>query len=345
MVRIDADAHVDETEATWDYLGVGDERYRLTTADVPGGRDKKWVADGLEFRRPVRDYQRTGVTAATSQLLDVEARLRHLDQLRIDFQVLFPTMFIRSRFEGHEDAEIAITKSYNRWIADRTSGTDGRMRWVAVLPLRSIDEAVKELEWATEHGAVGVFKKGVECGRLAGDSYFNPIYEAAAALNVPICVHTGSDGFQEAASPVALDAVKAFHPLVTSDVFERLPELRVGIIESGSAWVPFMLNILGGSDRRNHMQAETLDYAINVDLELFRRLNIFVSCQSHDDLPYILQYGMEDNLMVGTDYTHADASAELKALDNIEARGASGNISAEAARKILDDNPRRFYGL
>jgi predicted TIM-barrel fold metal-dependent hydrolase len=180
---------------------------------------------------------------------------------------------------------------------------------------------------------------------LAGDPYFHPIYEAAASLNVPICVHTGSDGPQEAASPVALDAVKAFHPLVTSDVFDRYPALRVGIIESGASWVPFLLNVLGGSDRRNHMQAVTLDYEINVDVDLFRRLNIFVSCQSHDDLPYILQYGMEDNLIVGTDYTHADASAELKALDNIESRGHSGNIPAEIARKILDDNPRRVYGL
>jgi hypothetical protein len=49
--------------------------------------------------------------------------------------------------------------------------------------------------------------------------------------------------------------------------------------------------------------------------------------------------------MIGTDYSHADQSAEIGALDVIEERAAKGEISATVARKILDDNPRRFYGL
>jgi hypothetical protein len=49
--------------------------------------------------------------------------------------------------------------------------------------------------------------------------------------------------------------------------------------------------------------------------------------------------------MIGTDYSHADQSAEMQALDIIEQRGETGEIPAPVARKILDDNPRRFYGL
>ena len=49
--------------------------------------------------------------------------------------------------------------------------------------------------------------------------------------------------------------------------------------------------------------------------------------------------------MIGTDYTHADQSAELRALDVIEQKSATGEISPEAARKILTDNPRRFYAF
>ncbi len=103
--------------------------------------------------------------------------------------------------------------------------------------------------------------------------------------------------------------------------------------------------MLAGSGRRDHMQGVTLDHTILVDVELFARSRIYVACQSHDDLPYILSCGVEDQLLVGTDYTHADQSAELKALDHIEARGASGDISAEVGQKILSENPRRFYGL
>ena len=49
--------------------------------------------------------------------------------------------------------------------------------------------------------------------------------------------------------------------------------------------------------------------------------------------------------MIGTDYSHADQSAEIQALDVIEQRGKKEEIPPSVARKILDDNPRRFYGL
>src|SRR5437763_9857325 len=175
-MRIDADSHVDETEATWDY--IDEPRFKPVTHDPERARnrDLEWISERVQLRRPVRDYRRTGATAATSQLLDVEARLRHLDELRIDVQVLYPTTFIRSTFAGQPDAEIALTKSYNRWMAERTSHSDDRLHWVAMLPLLSIDAAREELRWAKDHGACGVFKKGFECGRRAGDEYFFPLY-------------------------------------------------------------------------------------------------------------------------------------------------------------------------
>ena len=54
---------------------------------------------------------------------------------------------------------------------------------------------------------------------------------------------------------------------------------------------------------------------------------------------------MEDNLMIGTDYSHADQSAEIELWTSSSERGAKGEIPAAVARKIVDDNPRRFYGL
>jgi hypothetical protein len=79
--------------------------------------------------------------------------------------------------------------------------------------------------------------------------------------------------------------------------------------------------------------------------DLFRRNRVYVACQTNDDLPYILKYGTEDSLMIGTDYSHADQSAEIGALDVIEECAKRGDISTAVACKMLDDNPRRFYGL
>ncbi len=347
-MRVDADAHVDETEATWEYLDGADERFRPITLDpgtatVPNDRrpHRLWLIDGYPRLRRWRDDERTGTVKATRELLDVDARLRHMDELRIDVQVLYPTVFLQG-MTGRAEVELALTKSYNRWIAERTEKSNGRLRWVALMPMMSMDEALDELRWAKDHGACGVFKKGVECGRSASDPYFFPLYEEASRLDMPICIHTGT-GNPPTGGPSELsgklNAISAFTDLAMSSVPADYPELRIGWIETGASWVPFLSADLAAK----HLKLTFRPFDFKEDL--FRDSHFYVACDSTDDLPYILQFGTEDRLMVGTDYTHADQSAELDALDIIERKAASEEIPSEVARKILDDNPRRFYGL
>jgi predicted TIM-barrel fold metal-dependent hydrolase len=56
----------------------------------------------------------------------------------------------------------------------------------------------------------------------------------------------------------------------------------------------------------------------------------------------VLEYAGEGQLVVGTDYGHADTSTEIEALRKIK---ADGKISASVADKILDGNARALYGL
>jgi predicted TIM-barrel fold metal-dependent hydrolase len=68
-----------------------------------------------------------------------------------------------------------------------------------------------------------------------------------------------------------------------------------------------------------------------------------VSCYSStDDIEYISQYSTENTLMTGTDYGHVDMSVEIDALRTLE---KNGKVRPELARKILYDNPARFYGI
>ena len=264
-----------------------------------------------------------------------------MDELRIDVQVLYRTVFLQG-MTARAVVELALTKSYNRWIAEATEGSNGRLRWVALMPMMSMDEALEEVRWAKDHGACGVFKKGVECGRSASDPYFYPLYEEASRLDMPICIHTGTGnppapGASELSGK--LNAISAFTDLAMSDVPERFPELRIGWIETGASWVPF----LSADLEAKHLKLTFRPFEFKEDL--FRGSQFYVACDSTDDLPYILKFGTEDRLMVGTDYSHADQSAELDALDIIERKAASEEIPSEVARKILDDNPRRFYGF
>src|SRR5438034_9121231 len=78
---------------------------------------------------------------------------------------------------------------------------------------------------------------------------------------------------------------------------------------------------------------------------VFKENRIYVTCQVDEDLPYILQYVGEDNLIVGSDYTHRDPSMELEFRKLLQERTDRGEIPQSAIQKILYDNPKVFYGL
>ena len=81
----------------------------------------------------------------------------------------------------------------------------------------------------------------------------------------------------------------------------------------------------------------------NVDKQdVLRKNRIYVACQTDDDLPYVLKYSGEDQLVIGTDYGHNDTSSEILALRKLK---EDGTVPAEIVNKILDDNARALYGL
>ena len=47
-------------------------------------------------------------------------------------------------------------------------------------------------------------------------------------------------------------------------------------------------------------------------------------------------------MVIGSDYGHNDTSTELEALRTL---ADAGSVDERVLTKILDDNPRRLYGL
>ena len=67
-----------------------------------------------------------------------------------------------------------------------------------------------------------------------------------------------------------------------------------------------------------------------------------ILCENTDDLTYVMSCTGEDCLMIGTDYGHHDPSTELNAIHLLR---NDKRLTAAAIGKILDKNPRTFYGL
>ena len=362
MGIIDADTHIDETEDTWEYMQDADLPYKPTTA-YPTNPDPKlpparyWVIDGRRQVRFIRSDKDSGTTVETRELLDVKSRLKHMDELGTDIQVIYPTLFL---MEATEKPEInaAIRRSYNRWLSDRCSQSGGRLRWVCMPPLQNMQYALEEIRWAKDHGACGVLKKGDrEAGKYPADPYFEPFYAEAEKLDLPICIHTGSGvpDFSPAREfshgqfmRTKAAAINGVIGLVLHKVPAKFPKLRFGCIEAGSMWTPFVAYDLRRQQFRQQGRESTgvlgvpkIELASNV----FKENRIYVTCQVDEDLPYILKTVGEDNLMVGSDYTHRDPSMELGFRKELEARTDRGDIPRAAVQKILYDNPKTFYGL
>ena len=136
-----------------------------------------------------------------------------------------------------------------------------------------------------------------------------------------------------------LSVVAAFQSLAEAKIDEKFPRLRFGFVEAGASWIPYIIKELGMRGK-----AERAPYDFKSDFLEHHRF--FVTADTEDDIPLLLdRYGGEDYLMIGTDYSHADASAELRAHQVIEQMGAEGQISPTAADRIASDNARNLYGL
>jgi len=81
---------------------------------------------------------------------------------------------------------------------------------------------------------------------------------------------------------------------------------------------------------------------ITVPANVLREYNIYVTCESDDDLPYIIQNAGDDNIMIGTDYGHTDTSSQVDVMTLLRQRD---DINQDTKDKILYHNPRALYGL
>ena len=87
------------------------------------------------------------------ELSDVTQRLKHLDELGIDVQVLYNSLWLRP-LTRRPDVEIALCWSWNRWLAAVWKLGENRLRWTCVVPALTPEEAVPQIRFAKEHGAV-----------------------------------------------------------------------------------------------------------------------------------------------------------------------------------------------
>ena len=356
MLVIDADSHVEESVAMFCSL---EKRYyprrplalAFDRDTIYGANNAFWVIDGktfpklvgrgwTTFRTPtlMESAQKKPAAIGAQELTDVPARLRDLDKVGIDKQVIYPTLFLSATTEDVE-LEAALLRAYNNFMADGCSQSKGRLYFAALVPMRDIQESVRELRRARSLGAASVMIHGIEWDKVLGKEDLHPFYEEAEKLDIPVCIHLGwgcpaltevfdaQTNFYAAVLPV----VMGFHSVLTSGVLEAFPKLRFACLESGSQWLPWLIHQLR---REPGGQRDPATY--------FREGRFYIACEADEDINYLVQLIGEDALVVASDYPHGDISSEQDMKAAVMARE---DVPLRVREKILSSNPQRLYGI
>jgi predicted TIM-barrel fold metal-dependent hydrolase len=358
MTTIDADAHVIETERTWEYLEGDARQFRPVLSAGQGNSSREmWMIDGQprgfrfptlteqELRRRSEQSGRDVVTAlAAREMDDVELRLQDMDRLGIDVQVLHNTICIE-QLTDRPEIDVALCRSWNRWLWDIWEKGQGRLLWSLLPPVSSIPDAIEEMRLGKAHGAVAVCMRPVEGDRLLPNEYFYPIYEEAQRLDLAIAVHIANGnpamtqlyksnrspggGFSSFRAPT----VMACQQVLMSELGDVFPTLRWGFIEASANWVPWVVSDVR---ERYEVAGKPLpDYPLEAN-------RVYVTCQTNDDLPFVLKHAGEHSIVIGTDYGHFDPSSELDAITVLKEKSG---LPEASIHNILDANPRALYGL
>lgn len=358
MTVVDSDTHLIETSAIWDYLDESERVHRPQPIELEAGvlvppiahpMKSVWIIDGQLYARTNLDFIETAsqgqIKPGALAMTDPDERLKAMDLQGVDVHVLFPSLFLGLAPETPA-VERALTRAYNRFLADRCAGSGGRLRWVMLPALQSMDETLRDIEWARRHGAVGIHLRGLEGDRPIDHPDFFPIYRVAQDLDLPICVHIGhaSPAFRRirrnaenraSRFHMIVPTLLSFNALATGGVAKLFPKLRFGFFEAGSAWITFIV-------QQAHRVRDDRDRKA-FTAQVLRENNLYVTCEEHEELPQILQYAGDERLVLGSDYGHpGDVDETIFVQKKFRARSDIGDTQK---RRVLSDNAAALFAL
>lgn len=366
---IDADGHIVEPKLLWtEYVEPAYRHLAMQFRRTPAGRDELWV-NGENRDDPTINFAASLIPRGLDDPVraakinsddfpaashDPHARLKVMDDERIDIAVLYPTLWLIYGDITDLKASAAICRAYSNWMADFCKTNPKRLYGVAPMPLREVDLAVQEMRRAVkELGFKAVFiRPNPYGGRRLHDPAYDPFWREAEALDVAVAVHSsyfthmptlGEDRYRDVFSYHIVchpfEQQGACMDVICGGVLEKFPKLRIGFLESGVGWLGYWLDRLDGHyDKMRSfvpwLKKTPTEYFLN---------NCWISMDPDErTLKAMVELGAERNILWGSDYPHFDC-AYPGIVREIE--HACEGLAERTRRNIIADNARRFYRL
>lgn len=190
-------------------------------------------------------------------------RVRDLERDGVWGEVLYPSVGFFCTYAIEDPAlQVETCRVYNDWLGDLYGGSD-RHAAVGMLPDLDAQAGVDELQRLPSLGIRSGLLPMHSDRRPYNDSSWEPLWEAAAGLGIPLSFHVGTGRSQTphhgpgAAVVNYVVTVGSAAETVTilsgSGVLERHPALRVVMVESGAGWLAWTLEAMDDAYRDHHM--------------------------------------------------------------------------------------------
>lgn len=275
-----------------------------------------------------------------------ELRLAEMDENGIDVSVLSVTT---PGVQVEPDRAIAVRKArdVNDYLATIMQRHPTRFSGLAHLALQDPAEAANELERAVRDlGMRGALINGHTNGEYLDDAKFDPVWERAQALDVPIYLHPANapdsakclEGYPELLGPAwAWTSETATHTLrmVMGGVFDRFPKVTLVLGHMGET-LPFVLWRL---DSRYKMMKHS--HTLQKMPSQYIRDNVMITTSGSCDVPALLCSMLAlgaDRIMFSVDYPYESTAEAVEFIDRAP-------ISQTDRAKICHLNAERLLKL
>jgi predicted TIM-barrel fold metal-dependent hydrolase len=342
----DADAHIMETE---DFLSayadpaIRDRLPQLHMEHLVGSGTGKLAAARQKQADPAfraneeaEIMLRKNWDAAGSFIK--EDRPKALDAIGVASQLIFNT-FVSDhlqRLERGDDLALieGAARAHNRAMVDFCSA-DRRLFPSLYVPLCDFDLADRMAREAIKQGARGLLVAS-RCPKRHSPSHIalDRVWARAQEAGVPILFHVGGGGelldpmyFENGLPPVPdfhggaenftsvdymaipVPPAQTIATLIIDGVMERFPNLKFGVIEQGSVWVPGLMRQLDSAHEAFSRHEERLRKLSLKPSEYVRR-QLRVTPYPTEDVGWVIREAGEEVCLFSTDFPHVEGGRD-----------------------------------
>ncbi len=376
---IDADTHITEPGDVWTSRlprKFQDEAPRMVRTDDGvdvwqfGTRERKIPVGATAvagWHEPFPAIPRN-IDECPPASYDAKARLEYMDEIGAWAMALYPNIggFGSETFLGLGDPELmlACVRAYNDWLIEWISPAPHRFIPVMATPFWDVEAAAAEIRRCREigHKAILFTSAPQDFGMpLLGDPHWNPIWETAQDVDLPISLHIGSGDFQDqiinperftahgigpttvqGSMSILLTNAIQLMDVMMSGILPRNPGLRMVSVESGIGWLPFVKEALDHGFAYANVSKEKPEFRKRPSEYLREQVwacTFFEEFATHHCLDEI----GADRVLFETDYPHPICLYGDEVREKIDA--AFGDLPKEVRDKVLFSNAAELYDV